>query len=385
MSILYNEERKTITIHTDHTTYQMRIAPHNFLQHTYYGRKVTDEDLSYLFPNYDRGFSGNPDEVFPSRKISLDTMPQEYPGYGVGDFRIRPIAVRNNDGSRGADFRYVSHEITKGKYKLDRLPSSYDPDGDAETLTVTIKDRVSGLTVELLYGVFAEKDVITRAVRFTNGGRADIRLTRALSMSLDIPYGSWDMIHFHGKHALERQTERESLDHLVKTVGSTRGTSSHQENPFVIIADKKTGEEYGDCYGLMLVYSGGFKLQVEVDQYDSLRLVMGLQDEQFSWKLEPGECFTSPEVIMTYSGEGLTKLSHIYHRFIRHNVCRGMHNFARRPILINNWRLRTSTSPTRSSSPSLTRRRSSASRCSCWTTAGSARETAITRVSATGM
>ena len=337
MGILYNEANKTITIHTANTSYQMRISPFGFLQHTYYGKRISDEDMSYLILYYDRACSGNPDEVFPSRKISLDTMPQEYPGYGVGDFRIRPLAVRNADGSRGADFRYVSHEIVKGKYDLGGLPSSYDASGDAETLTVTIQDKVSGLTVELLYGVFEQEDVITRAVRIINGGKTDAVLSRAFSMSLDIPFGKWDMIHFHGKHALERQTERESLDHLVKTVGSARGTSSHQENPFVIIADHKADEEHGDCYGMMLVYSGGFKLQAEVDQFDSLRLIMGLQDEQFGWKLEPGEVFISPEVIMAFSSEGLTKLSHSYHGFIRNNVCRGKYQKARRPILINNW------------------------------------------------
>ena len=165
MGILYNEANKTITIHTANTSYQMRISPFGFLQHTYYGKRISDEDMSYLILYYDRACSGNPDEVFPSRKISLDTMPQEYPGYGVGDFRIRPLAVRNADGSRGADFRYVSHEIVKGKYDLGGLPSSYDASGDAETLTVTIQDKVSGLTVELLYGVFEQEDVITRAVQ----------------------------------------------------------------------------------------------------------------------------------------------------------------------------------------------------------------------------
>lgn len=337
MAILFNEERKTISIHTKSTTYQMRVAPHGFLQHTYYGKRIEDEDLSYLFLKYDRACSGNPDEVFPSRRISLDTMPQEYPGYGVGDFRIRPIAVRNADGSRGADFRYISHEVIKGKYSLEGLPSSYDYSGDCETLKVTIRDRVSGLTVELLYGVFAEEDVITRAARIINGGENDVTLTRAFSMSLDIPYGKWDMIHFHGKHALERQKEREKLGHLIKTVGSTRGTSSHQENPFAIIADRRTDEDHGACYGMMLVYSGGFKLQAEVDQFDSLRVVMGLQDEQFGWKLEAGAVFSTPEVIMTFTDEGFAKLSHHYHHFIRHNICRGKYQFARRPVLINNW------------------------------------------------
>ena len=337
MSIIYREDNGTITIHTANTTYQMRIAPHGFLQHTYYGRRIEDEDMSYLFLNYDRACSGNPDEVYPSRKISLDTMPQEYPGYGVGDFRIHPLALRNSDGSRAVDFRYAGHEIKKGKYKINGLPSSYDDADSAETLVVTITDKVTKVTAELLYGVFDEKDVITRAVRVVNNGDSKVKLTRALSMSLDIPYGKWDMIHFHGKHALERQKEREPLGHLVKTVGSARGTSSHQENPFVIVADRNACEDFGECYGMMLVYSGGFKLQAEVDQFDSTRIVMGLQDEQFSWHVDPGEAFETPEVIMSYSGSGLTKLSQNYHRFVRHNICRGKYKLARRPVLINNW------------------------------------------------
>ncbi len=145
------------------------------------------------------------------------------------------------------------------------------------------------------------------------------------------------MMHFHGKHALERQPERENLTHLVKTVESRRGTSSHQENPFIIIADRKTNEESGGCYGMMLVYSGSFEASAEVDQFENTRVVMGINDDQFAWMLEPGDSFDAPEVIMTYSGEGLSRLSHVYHHFIRHNICRGKYQFARRPILINSW------------------------------------------------
>ena len=53
MSILFNEENRTITIHTLNTSYQMRIDEHGFLQHTYYGGRVREEDLSYLHLNYD--------------------------------------------------------------------------------------------------------------------------------------------------------------------------------------------------------------------------------------------------------------------------------------------------------------------------------------------
>ena len=337
MGIIYQEDNRTITINTRSTTYQMRIEPQGFLRHLYYGAKIGAEDLGYLFINSDRACGGNPEEVYPNRTISFDNMPQEFPGYGVGDFRIHPLAVRNADGSYGADFRYVKHEITQGKYKIEGLPSSYDYSGDAETLTVTMEDKTTGLAVELLYGVFEDEDVITRTVRVVNGSEAEIVLDRAFSVSLDIPYGKWDLMHFHGKHALERQPEREPLTHLVKSVGSTRGTSSHQENPFVILCDCRADEDHGDCYGMMLVYSGSFRTEVELDQFDSTRVVMGIHDDQFEWHLQPGAKFETPEVIMSFSAGGLGSLSHNYHRFVRCNICRGKYQFARRPVLLNSW------------------------------------------------
>ena len=337
MSIQYQKESRTITIDTLHTTYQLRVDPHGFLQHLYYGKKIQGRDMSYLYQDYDRACAGNPDEAYPSRRISFNTMPQEYTGYGVGDFRISSLAVQNADGSYGADFRYVSHSIARGKYSFQSLPASYGDESEAETLSVFLEDPVTKLSAELLFGVFEKKDIITRAVRFRNGAKSNIILNKALSMSLDIPYGRWDLIHFHGKHTLERQIERERLTHLVKTVQSTRNTSSHQENPFVVLCGRRADEDHGDCYGFMLAYSGGFRADVELDQFDSVRIAMGIHDDQFAWTLQPGEEFETPEVIMTFTDRGLTSMSHCYHRFIRHNVCRGKYQFARRPVLINNW------------------------------------------------
>ena len=337
MSIIFNEKNQTITLNTKNSTYQMKINEHKFLVHTYYGNRISQMDMAYLHIDHDRACSGQPDEVFPGRIVSFNTFPQEFTSCGIGDFRINSIALRNEDGSNGADFRYVSHEIKDGKYSIPNLPAVYDNGGEAQTLIVTIQDPITNLKVELYYGVFEENDVICRSARIINEGKGMVQLQKASSMSLDLEYGNWDMIHFHGRHALERQVEREPLSHSIKTVGSTRGTSSHQQNPFVIICDHKANEDYGNCYGFMFVYSGGFKAEAEVDQMNSTRFVMGIQDEGFTWDLNEGEVFETPEVIMAYSNCGLTNLSHQYHHIIRHNVCRGKYKTSRRPILINNW------------------------------------------------
>ncbi|MCF0106914.1 MAG: alpha-galactosidase, partial [Holdemanella sp.] len=337
MSILYNEVYRTISLNTKNTTYQMKINEYNFLIHTYYGKRISDADMSYLYKDIDRACAGQPDEVCPERVVSFNILPQEFTGYGVGDYRVNSIAVKNPDGSYAADFRYVGHRIESGKYSIPGLPATYDNGGEAETLIVTIKDKHTGLRVDLYYGVFENADIITRATRFINEGDGTIKLLKADSMCLDILYGKWDMINFWGRHALERQLERRYLRHAIETVGSNRGTSSHQQNPFVILCDHEANEDYGSCYGFMLVYSGGFNAEFNLDQLHNTRIVMGIQNDQFEWDLVPGDMFAAPEVIMTYSANGLTPLSQNYHSIIRNNICRGQYKVARRPVLLNNW------------------------------------------------
>ena len=339
MAIRYDDRQKRFTLSTANTSYQMKIDDYGFLQHLYYGQKIDDVDMSYIHMTVDRACAGNPDNVYPDRTVSFNTLPQEFTGYGVGDYRINSIAVLNGDGSRGADFRYLKYEIRDDKYSIPGMPASYNDDEKkkVQTLILTMEDPVTKLRLELLYGVFEETEMITRAARMINGGGGTMKLLKASSMCLDIPYGNWDLIHFHGKHALEKQTERNPLSHSVQTVGSNRGTSSHQQNPFIILCDEKADEDHGSCYGFMLVYSGGFKAEVEKDQFESVRVVMGIQDDSFAWTLEPGEVFHTPEVMMTYTHEGLSCLSYNYHRMIRHHICRGKYKLSPRPVLLNNW------------------------------------------------
>lgn len=337
MSIIFNQEHSTITMNTKNSSYQIQISEHNFLLHLYYGQRVLDDDMSYLYMTFDRACAGNPNEVFPSRTTSFNVLPQEITGYGIGDFRIHSIGLQNADGSYGADFRYVKHEIKKGKYGLPGLPATYDNGDEAETLIITVQDLVTKLTVDLYYGVFEDKDIITRCTRIVNNGNEKVVLHKAASMCLDLPYGDYDLINFHGKHALERQIERRHVSHSIETIGSTRGTSSHQQNPFIILTSQDATEDRGDCYGFMFVYSGGFKAEVEKDQFDSTRVVMGIQDEAFTWDLQPETSFYTPEVIMSYTSQGLSKLSHNYHNIVRNNICRGKYKTAQRPVLINNW------------------------------------------------
>ena len=336
MSILFDDTRKTLTLHTRRTTYQMQIAPTGHLLHLYYGARA-EGCFDYRLLPRDCGFSPNPHDRQEGRTFSLDTLPQEYSGAFTGDYRLSSVLPHAANGAMGADLRYASHEVAAGKYTLNRLPAAFAREHEAETLTVVLRDKATGLQVELLYGVFEDADVITRAVRFTNLGGAPLRLEKAASVCLDLPFGEWDLLHFHGRHCMERQSERIPLMTGVQSVGSKRGMSSHHHNPFVVLCARDATEERGESYGVMPVWSGNHKTEIEVDQLGAARLVSGVHDEGFCWTLAAGEAFEAPEALLAYTDGGLGALSRIYHRFIFSNLCRSRFVGKPRPVLLNNW------------------------------------------------
>lgn len=335
--IKYHEAEKVFDLRTEHSTYQMQVREYDTLVHLYYGSPVGDALITDRIVCVDRGFSGNPYEAEKDKTFSLDTLPQEYTTYGNGDYRINGLETEQADGSDTANLKFESYEITKGKYSLKGLPAMFAKEDEAETLEIVLTDRASGLKAHLLYGVFPHLDVITRAVRLENTGTAPVTVKKAMSMEMDYEYRELDVVHFYGRHNVERQMERTHLGHGNWSVGSIRGTSSHHHNPFVILCDRNTEETYGNCYGYALAYSGNFLFETEVDQVGHTRVAMGIHPYHFSWTLEQGESFETPEVIMAYSAEGFGKLSRIYHDAYRSNLIRSKYTEQPRPILVNNW------------------------------------------------
>ena len=336
MAIIYNTQHRTMTLHTGRTTYQMQIDPNGHLLHLYYGARVPDTSLAYLYVLTDCGFSPNSYESRYRRDISLDILPQEYSSCNTGDYRLPALDLSADNGAWGTDLRYVSHDILPGKYHLPGLPASFGSESEAETLSVLLKDEATGTEVTLLYGVFEDADMITRAAMIRNAGSRTIRLEKASSLCLDVPFGQWDLLHFHGRHCMERMPERQRLIHGIQTVSSRRGASSHHQNPFVVLMDHAATETSGVCLGAMLAYSGSHRTDIELDQTGLVRIVSGINEDTFAWELAPGETFSAPEVLLCWTDQGLGDISHHYHRFLLNHMIRSK-LVNRCPILINTW------------------------------------------------
>lgn len=336
MAIIYNPNKRIFTLHTKHSTYQMQVDSLGYLLHLYYGAK-NNSSMEYVLTYADRGFSGNPYAAGADRTYSLDALPQEFPTLGTGDYRNIALDIKNSRGIESTNLLYKKHEIRKGKYALPGLPAVWADEAEAQTLEIVLADENAGMEVHLLYGILEEADVITRSAVIRNIGTEMVTIEKAAAACLDFVSGNYDVIRFYGKHAFERNVERTVLGHGTIAFGSRRGTSSHQYNPAVILAEQGTTEEAGNCYGMLMVYSGNFSCEAEQDQYNQTRLLMGLNDELFSYPLAAGDTFTVPEVILSYSQNGLSALSQQYHNCIRNHVCRSKYVHMSRPVLINSW------------------------------------------------
>lgn len=336
MGIRYDEQSAGFILDTENTTYAIGIADEEgFVGHAYYGHKLSELDTSYLMR------VKNSDTV-PSRNNRdrcgfLNAFPAEFPGNHAGDYREPAIEVLDGNGHRGVCFFYKSHAIFAGKKKLPGLPATFGSKEECETLELMLEDPVLKLQAVLSYTVFPKGDVITRSVRVVNQAANPIYLTRIFSMSMDMDQSDYQLLTLHGSWARERQLEFRDIAYGKQSVGSIRGKSSHQENPFMALVSANATQETGEVYAFNFVYSGDFLAQVEKSQFGQLRLSMGIHPQNFCFKLEAGESFYAPEVVMTYSDQGLGKMTRSFHDVYRDHLIRSKYVKSSRPVLINNW------------------------------------------------
>ncbi|MBY0163986.1 alpha-galactosidase [Cytobacillus firmus] len=337
MSIHFHEDLGIFHLQSDRSSYVIELVRGVYPAHAYWGRRIRDNRVLGLLERRGRA-SFSPMPFREDASFSLDSLPQEYPGYGSGDFRQPAYQVQLANGTTVTEAEYVRHRIYSGKPKLEGLPAVYtEQDDEADTLELELVDRVSGLTIYLSYTVMKAFDAISRSVSFRNDSKENMTLLRAMSASVDMDHSRYDLLHLHGAWARERHVQRRRLSPGMQGIESRRGSSSHNHNPFLALLSEGAGEEFGEVYGFSLVYSGSFSAQVEVDQYDTTRVTMGLNPFDFTWLLEPGQSFQTPEAVMVFSAEGLGGMSRRYHKMYRTRLCRGQFRDATRPVLVNNW------------------------------------------------
>lgn len=338
--ITFNKKFKSFRIDTPDSTYCISISEKGYVAHSYYGPKLGNDDVTYLTRQFEYGFSH--DKIFREKHSLLDFLPQEYPTDGVGDYRESALSIYNENNNNAVELKYKSHKITSGTVELPGLPCVFGAKSSCKTLEITTEDPVLGVEVVLFYTVFNDINAIVRSAKIINNGNGTagektVYIKKALSASFDMDNDNFDVITLHGSWARERHMDRHPVHMGKQGVVSMRGETSHQEHPFMAIMEHNADYSSGNVYGINFIYSGNFTADVQLNQFNTLRAVIGINPENFSWKLNAGECFYTPQAVLTFSTQGLNGMSHAFHNLYREHLIRSPFKKIMRPILINNW------------------------------------------------
>lgn len=331
-----SKDNYIFTIDNGRISYIMSVEKNKYLMHRYFGKHIGQYAGSAQPFFFDRGFCSNPDPE--DRRFSLDTLPSEYPDMNQGDFRSPAYIIQTEDGCRVTRFFYKDYEIYSGKPVLEGLPSVYaEQEEEALTLCIILEDECLCAQLRLYYTVFRDYDVICRHVEVMNQGEKDIYIERLMSMNMDFQGADYDLLTLSGSHICERNINRRAVSGDSVLIESSRGASSPQENPCVVLMEKESSEAYGQVWGFNYIYSGDFQAIVQTGQYRTVRIQMGMNPQTFGWNLQKGQKFVSPETVMVYSDRGLDGMSQTFHHLYRNRLCRGAYRDKTRPVLLNSW------------------------------------------------
>ena len=342
MPIIVNEKDKVFHLQTKKTSYIFGFLTSNTPVHMYWGKrleKTPDINTLFIIPyKWPRSFCVVDGTTKDGDIFSRESLTMEFSTFGSSDLREPTFHAEYKDGSTVSDFEYKSYKITNGKKGIEGLPATYsENDGEAQTLEVTLTDKLTGLDIILQYGVFDKLNAITRSIRCENHGENRAVIDRILSASVDFKTDKFDMIHLPGTWGRERVVTRVPVTKGYINVSSARGASSNTHNPFIALVSKDATENFGSAYGFSLVYSGNFLAGTYADYLNCTRAYIGINPFGFKWQLDPGDTFSTPEAVLVYSGEGIGEMSRIYHRLYRTRLCRGEYRDKERSCLINNW------------------------------------------------
>lgn len=337
MPIIFHKELKEFHLYNKEISYIIHILPNGHVGNLYFGKKIDPyKTYNHLFEGIYRPLAAYVYEG--DNKFSLQNTRQEYPTFGLSDFRKGAFLIKQENGSEISDFKYESHKIIEGKLKLKGLPQTYvENKEDATTLEITLLDEVIKSKLKLYFTIFEDRAVITRSASFLNLSDKTINIEKAMSFNLDLPDSNYNMIQLNGAWGRERHVHDRSIKEGTQGFYSLKGASSAEFNPFLALRRPNTDEFSGEVIGFSLVYSGNFMAEIDVDTYNQTRIMMGIHPDRFSWPLNLDEEFYTPEVVIVYSDKGLNYMSQVYHSLYRECLMRGKWKNSVRPILLNSW------------------------------------------------
>lgn len=335
--IVYDDQRQVFHLMNDNISYVFEIVEDTYLVHRHWGKRIESYSFSNKPKLKKRTFAAM---NIPERPdFSLEYVPLEVSFPNQGDYREPSVQIRMSNGYTVSRFSYEKFEISDEAPHFTAFPHARDiPTSDSQTLTIHLVDPISSIRLLLFYTIFEDADIIIRSSKIINESRSSVMIEKLSSASVDMRYDGQLSTTFYGTHQKEYQLNRQSISHGRFSVGSNRGASGPQY-PLYLSISKDATEFAGDVHAMTLIYSGNHLSNLERDQYNHLRLQIGLNPDTFAWQLGPGESFQSPQAALSFSDKGYNGNSNVFHRFFNNHLIPQKWVNKSRPILVNSWEM----------------------------------------------
>ena len=316
-------DNETFIIQNQHVCYIMHLLRNKHLAHVYYGHPLKG-DVSSLFHETDKQ-AGTCKFYKEDHFFSLADQMLEYPVYGSTDFKQGALVIEKESQMLFLNLVYDHYECQEEKTSL--LPHS---NGVGETLKIVLKDNHYGIEVDLFYTLYVDSPVIVRYAHIKNIGKQTYHLKKAMSAVLNLRDDDYTLVHFGGNWGRERMMHKQNLTQGQISVESLYGSSSHQSQPGIML-------EGQESYSTNLIYSGNFLTVVDVNEWGMTRVMTGIHPFNFDYLLQAGDCFETPEAILSMSAYGLEGLSQVNHHFINNHIIPKRFRKKPMPIVLNSW------------------------------------------------
>ena len=308
-----NAQSALIPIETANNALVLRVEPNKDLQTVYFGRRLATGSEYALVPSVYRQ-SSDPSGMFNSA----------YTSSGSRNLIEPAITVTHADGNYSLDLRFVSQQLTR-------------INDDVSLLTVVLKDPVYDFEVTLYYRSYYKEDVIEQWSMIRHHEKGNVILHKFASANLHLQAGSYWLRQYHGDWAKEMQPEESRLTHGIKTLDSKLGARANLYQPpvFMVSLDRPATEDEGTVLYGGVEWSGNFRVDLEVDPQDNLRILAGINNYASPYTLAPNEAFTTPPCWYTLSDKGKGDASRKVQRWARdYKLLDGK---GTRLTLLNNW------------------------------------------------
>jgi alpha-galactosidase len=309
--VLFASQSKLIKLNTDNLSLVFEVDEKGVLLHRYFGEKLMDSSPFLSKKSY--------------RSVEYATKNEVYSTAGGKNFREPALRVTHFDGDLNTElvFEKLEREIAK--------------DNNTEIVTIYLKDRKYPFNVLLIFKAFKKEDVFTMYTEFTNNEDGDVVLHNFYSFYLPIDARRYYLTKFYGIATTEMTAEETPLPHGVTSIESRKGIrATHSENPsFLLSLNNPLQEDDGEVIAGALAWSGNYKLNFEIDEFNTLNISAGINPYASEYHLAKREKFTTPEMVFTYSSNGAGDVSRNLHDWARKD---GLYDpNAIRPIVLNSW------------------------------------------------